>query len=456
MKNQRETSNPSLTKHRDGGVSSLPKGTRIAILGAGATGITFARTLRDLGYTNVTLFEKESRVGGKCCTTTVDGKPHDMGGAAAVPSDYANLLALSASLGFETEKTPRVRFYSIAQGREVPLMTFYETVKAAAQLVKYISLHMLKWNGVAGADLQEVSPELYAPWSKVAEDRRLETFSHATKRFRVAYGYGYDDEVPAAYMANYIRPKTVTGVYLPWNGLCLWKNGLQPIWEKASAELDVRTGCAVTHVKRDDKITLTVKTVNGIETLEFDKMVLTFNPKTALSVLDATAAEKELYSQIQTVDYRTYVIDANGMLEQGQTGSIYINENMQRAKNGHPLLMFKRHADQNTFVFYVIADSKTTDEQVIEAIQADISVFGGTLGKTRCVRHWDYFPHVNSRELADGFHRNIHSLQGVNNTYVAGEALTFSLIPRVMENAKHVATMMVNNTFPAVRRNGTS
>ena len=38
---------------------NLRKDQRIAVLGAGATGITIARRLNELGYTDVTVLERE-------------------------------------------------------------------------------------------------------------------------------------------------------------------------------------------------------------------------------------------------------------------------------------------------------------------------------------------------------------------------------------------------------------
>jgi monoamine oxidase len=43
----------------------LAKDARIAVIGAGASGLTAAHTLRKKGYSNITVYEKDNRVGGK-------------------------------------------------------------------------------------------------------------------------------------------------------------------------------------------------------------------------------------------------------------------------------------------------------------------------------------------------------------------------------------------------------
>ena len=50
------------------------------ILGAGPSGLTFARTLLDLGELDFIILEKEETAGGLCRSVIVDGSPFDIGG----------------------------------------------------------------------------------------------------------------------------------------------------------------------------------------------------------------------------------------------------------------------------------------------------------------------------------------------------------------------------------------
>ena len=47
-------------------VGDLERAQRIAIIGAGAAGLTAAEELKDKGYQNITVFERTDRAGGKC------------------------------------------------------------------------------------------------------------------------------------------------------------------------------------------------------------------------------------------------------------------------------------------------------------------------------------------------------------------------------------------------------
>ncbi len=53
---------------------------KFLILGAGASGLTFANTLLDAGEKDFLVLEQASCAGGLCCSEDVDGSPFDTGG----------------------------------------------------------------------------------------------------------------------------------------------------------------------------------------------------------------------------------------------------------------------------------------------------------------------------------------------------------------------------------------
>ena len=67
------------------------KHDKIAIVGAGPSGIHMAYMLKKLGYTNLHILEKADRVGGKSTTIPHRGVNHDIG-TVYVGSDYQNSI----------------------------------------------------------------------------------------------------------------------------------------------------------------------------------------------------------------------------------------------------------------------------------------------------------------------------------------------------------------------------
>ena len=93
----------------DTAASVLSRNTsqRVAIVGAGAAGLTAAATLQQLGYKQVVVFESNPKVGGKCFTVEVAGKFYDLG-AIQISSVYQLVPSLAAAT-----KTPFRRFTEI-------------------------------------------------------------------------------------------------------------------------------------------------------------------------------------------------------------------------------------------------------------------------------------------------------------------------------------------------------
>mmetsp|Transcript_31170 Transcript_31170/g.52754 ORF Transcript_31170/g.52754 Transcript_31170/m.52754 type:complete len:124 (+) Transcript_31170:179-550(+) len=60
------------------GGSGLSADAKIAVIGAGVTGVLTAQWLKRSGYKNVVMFEKREKVGGQADTMVVDGKAYDL------------------------------------------------------------------------------------------------------------------------------------------------------------------------------------------------------------------------------------------------------------------------------------------------------------------------------------------------------------------------------------------
>ena len=86
-------------------LQSVDFGSRIGIVGGGVSGLSAAHFLKEAGYSNVTIVEKEQRVGGKCCSVEVDGHVYEMG-AVFGTCDYSTTLDLMKAVGM---KPPRAR-----------------------------------------------------------------------------------------------------------------------------------------------------------------------------------------------------------------------------------------------------------------------------------------------------------------------------------------------------------
>ena len=67
----------------------------ICIVGAGPSGIHMAVTLKEKGFTDITIFEKTKRVGGKSYDTQIAGNYRFQGSIFLTADYFANIVALA-------------------------------------------------------------------------------------------------------------------------------------------------------------------------------------------------------------------------------------------------------------------------------------------------------------------------------------------------------------------------
>lgn len=407
----------------------------IAILGAGASGLTLARTLADLGFDRIVVFERAARVGGKSCTVDIDGRPHDLGATMGVPIDYRHVVRFSDEAGITTERFPREEHWSLATGRPRRLNRTRELPRVLAQAAKYVAVH-----GRAGA----------APWSEFVAANGLETASTRMLCYRTGYGYGFDDEVPAVMYANLVRPATLLGLAV--GAPFMWRGGTQPIWtalaRRLAERVEIRTSTAITRIARDGQ-GATVWSRGRAE--HFDRVAITCDPGQLLPILDASPAEARWFASIRTYPYSTVACEVDG-LTPGRASVGYLDDNMRRDRAGHPMAWVKRYVDRDVYIFHLFAPDHLPDAELARRIGADVARLGGRVTAVRAIRRWRFFPHFTSAFMAAGGMRELDRWQGQHATFLAGEALSFSTMARVTEHAVRMAYRIARLPLPAALR----
>jgi predicted NAD/FAD-dependent oxidoreductase len=407
----------------------------IAILGGGASGLTLARTLADLGFDRIVVFEREPTVGGKSCTVDIDGRPHDLGATMGVPIDYKHVVGFSREAGIETTRFPVEEHWSLATGQVRALNRKRELPRVLAQTAKYLRVH-----AQAGGE----------PWQAFVDKHGLHDASKRMLCYRTGYGYGYDDEVPAMMYANLVRPQTLAG--LATGSPFMWRGGTQPIWTQLARRLaqrvEIRTATAITRITRDGQGAV-VHSRGKAE--RFDRIAITCDPGQLLSVLDASPAEQRWFSSIRTYPYATIACEVEGITP-GRASVGYLDDNMRRERAGHPMAWVKRYADRNIFVFHLFAPETLTDAELARRIGGDMARLGGRFVATRAVRRWRFFPHFTSAFVEAGGMREIERWQGQHATYLVGEALSFSTMARVTEHAVAMAHRIAHVPMPVALR----
>ena len=88
-----------MTKYVERIIDSFFNFSQVCIIGAGPAGIHMALKLKKLGHTDVTMFEKSGRVGGKSYDTKFRGSAYPLGTIFFEPTYFDNIVPLAREYG---------------------------------------------------------------------------------------------------------------------------------------------------------------------------------------------------------------------------------------------------------------------------------------------------------------------------------------------------------------------
>ncbi|KAK6937080.1 Phosphopantetheine binding ACP domain [Dillenia turbinata] len=447
---------------------SMPTNTRICIVGAGPSGLSAAYALVRLGYTNVTILEKSSSVGGMCESVDINGKVYDLGGQVLAANSAPSIFHIAKEIGAQLEEMDSHKFAYIDSSsgdiQEMKLVDDYVSVISMTLKLQ----DQAKSSGRIGVHaVSEIASDSTPTFLK---GHGFESVPKSVAHGYTASGYGFIQDMPYAYVHEFTRTSMAGKIRR-------FKGGYGNFWQKVSKSLPVQVFCSteVLRVRRNQRsISVTVRDSDGeASLLEFDKIIMSgafpFTTATTYrssqghsaesTLLDTSELEMELFSKVRTIDYYTTVLEIIG-LEHIPMGFYYFPEFMDDpATIGHPVAMQRFYADTNVFLFWSYGNSDDVQgPQVIESAISTVQRMGGEVKKVVLERRFKYFPHVTSKDMKEGFYDRLElELQGQRNSYYIGGLMAFELTERNSSYAmalvcKHFANDSPLPLFPYVKR----
>ena len=390
---------------------------RIGIVGAGASGLTAAHYLAQAGYENVLLFEKRDDVGGKCDSIVVDGHVYEMG-AVFGAANYKVIGELAAGVGVEEGIGPPHHCYT-ARGRLMSRFPRQCTPSLLCQrFAKLAWLTANKYRDIYQPDLAGIHPDLYESFESFAVGHGLPELPALFQPITTGFGYGYPDQVPAAYMLKYLSWPMIMACALGKG--CVWPDGIQTVWQRLADEQDVLLGVDIRRVVRGDDVV--VETAESRHVLDY--LILACPLDNALCFLDGTVEERDLFSRIRHYDYWVLLCEIEGLPQ----GIGFLPANFSMENQGHFMLWYCRWPQTSLYTLYLLGDFQTSQDVLEAACAADLRRLGARMGEVRAARRWRYFPHVSTADMAAGYYDRLEALQGSRRTFYCGEIMSFSTL----------------------------
>ena len=379
-----------------------------------------AHFLAEAGYEDVILFERRERVGGKCESVTVDGQVYELGAVLGAPH-YKVIGDLASRVGLAYGRCVSSHYYE-PHGRRTAIYPWPKFPALAWQLFgKLAWLSANKYRALYEPGLANIDPDLYENFETFAARHGLDLVPALFQQVTTGFGYGYAEQVPAAYMMKYLSWPMI------WDcargNVFVWPEGIQTLWQSLSYEHDVLLGAEVQGVTRltdGDKVVVT--TTKG--RYDVDYLILACPLQKALSFLDTTAEERDLFSRIRTYDYWVLLCEIEGLPR--DTG--FIRANFAARNQGHVMIWCCRCPEAPLYTLYVLDDGRIGQDMIEANCAADLQRLGARLRKVVEARHWSYFPHVETADMAGGFYERLEALQGQRHTYYCGEIMSFSTL----------------------------
>lgn len=443
-----------------------PKQRKIAIIGAGPAGMSAAWFLKQNGYTDVHVFEKIERVGGKCLTFEYDGRKYDMA-AHEMLAGYGDVMDIAKALGVPWTGYQNVLVYDRGDRKYMDMLQATQSGGYGKLSVVWASLRYT-WKLLTryrhfskpGTGFANVPPELLQPLSSWLKQQRLEALTETILFVMKVQGFGRLDQIPAAYFVkfqgfgNWISNVLhVAGLVQSWPRV--FKYGFQSLWNAVAEEVDVSLNTRITAVRRHSDaggnvVKVHIEFDGDREAEVFDQVILScpLDVPTLTEIgLNMAPQESDLFSKVRYVEFVTTACLVEG-IPAGVVGTIPLPEMLNYT--GY----IKIYDDSDMTIFFNLAPSDSySKDEIIERIRAQVGALpeqNGAPVKFNGVdaQHgWHYFPHVSLTDFSGGFYDQLESLQGFEQTFYSGSLLGFETVGNTVAYSRY----LVDRYFPPMR-----
>jgi oxygen-dependent protoporphyrinogen oxidase len=440
-------------------IQTASSNLRIAVVGAGPSGLTAAYTLKGLGYDNVTIYERESAVGGKVKSLKVGEVRAELGAVFASP-DYDTVLDIADDPGiaqpYVVYQNPRFILDddNVKRTFQDFLLRRYTPAQIGAGVAGYANV-LAGYPEIAQDGFVGISPDLHVPFGQFAAAKGMTPIAELMKSLVIGFGYSYYEDMPAIYALKLIQwlIKVENGQLVSPN-YYVWPEGFQNIWTKVAEVLtaggyNLKLSTTVTNIKRRTGKATQVTSKCSLclfpETRDFDVVIISAPLHAVPGFLEETAAERALFTKVKTSRYFVTLFAAAGM-PFGETA--FLHDHARPAKINHVNAWGNPGGSLPVYIGYQLVDPNIWPIFVTATLLDDINRLSGGLFLTPILqKEWDnYFPRVDRAAFDAGFFEQVDALQGQQGLYYVGGTLAFETVEHTSSHARS----LILERFPDV------
>lgn len=392
---------------------------RIAIIGGGLSGLVIADELRRKGYENITVFEKDSRVGGKLQTIWYKGKFYEMGAIFGLSSHHY----LKGQMKRNHLKSDGPRLYRTnydACGQKITPIPKEVIGDYLDELDRFPEV-LKSYKSLNQVHIQDVEASLTLPFSKWCDFNGFKVLKMIYVQYFTIFGLGRIDEVPALYALRILNYENLMS-FMGLPQFITWKEGTSSLIESLMKNTkDVRIGQQVLDISMKDDKTPLIHT--EYEVHEFEQVIITAPLDQFVHCQVMTQAMIENLSAIRYQYFNVYGILANPLLK----GCGCILENITPLRNGHMIMWNTQWDEKDGDGMMMVYAYNAPDNSLmtsLDLIKEDLSKLGVDNPRLYQAKRWKHCPYVGQEALENGFYNTMETHQGHNHVYFSGEIMS--------------------------------
>lgn len=467
---------------------------KIAVVGAGPSGVHMALRLKELGFKNVEILEKNAYVGGKSWTINHRGAAHEMGSVYLAPDYIENVIPLvekympgdlvplpPASIWLDNINEPLSYEYYLLRYA----MIFYKTsspTEAVSNLnhtiFKYISKHREIFGQYEGDLMPEPTPEvkveIRGTFLEFLEKHNLLGMAPILYASSSVQGYGRLDEIPALYGLMWNTPNLMAALLkrlsgqTEGTGLYMLRHGFKTLWEKIIEKENLKVTFEVKiqklyRVKSSSKkeIKILMKAGENQQSMwhTYDFVIWSPEMKTSFNIWDENEEEIYYFSRTKPSFFTTALVDTNNTLRglspidywfdninKKRQHSLWAQRDSYAALNGIGGDLYKEGitvsgndgTTTRTTITYQMSDSKPIYTLLRRKLEESLKKINATSVKVYHMKTWRYFPRYSVKDLEEGMLWRILEMQGKYDMWYIGSSVSFESVKSVIEYNKMV------------------
>jgi oxygen-dependent protoporphyrinogen oxidase len=416
---------------------------KVCIIGGGVSGLSSAYYLKKKGYTDVTVYEKEDRVGGQVYTSRIDNKEYDMS-AFYFAFDSPLLMEINTNVYGNNNNLVNVPPTIINNKTSSQIIKEIGYLNIFIELLMYTFTYLQYiWLSMSFTNLFSYTNYRICDLYRIPLDKLISIEDYGNKfnpngfinKFLIPFCGSFftikaTKNFPITYLLKILTPYRIVKSLITQSAGKRSTDGYQNLWIKLGKTLNIKSSSNVTQVNLDEKYII----VNN-EHVDYDALIVNIPLSEYINILTKnTQFSNDIFSSLQNIDESIVLLnDCTFVCETKNLSTEYTVNGLE--DNLKSIFWYTTLYANNVYIF--LLDMSTVEKDAVTSLFNDVKKLGGEVTKILMAK--EFLMHIiTGYTTQKGFYQEIEKIQGKRNIYLFNQVFSGSpLIECCIEYAYH-------------------